>query len=146
MSEVIEKPKPKLVVDTNVLITTLNRKNPEFAIYSAFEQKSFDWIVSTEILAEYAEKLADFYSETTANLVFDILCTATNVIFTEPFYRWGIIQEDPDDNKFADVAISASADGLLTFDRHYQIFIDLKFPKLNIIHPKDFGAFMQKWT
>jgi hypothetical protein len=42
VSEVIEKPKPKLVVDTNVLITTLNRKNPEFAIYTAFERKSFE--------------------------------------------------------------------------------------------------------
>jgi uncharacterized protein len=71
------------------------------------------------------------------------LCTATNVIFTEPFFRWGIIHEDPDDNKFADLAISASADGLLTFDRHYQIFKDLPFPKLTIIHPNDFKAFMQ---
>ncbi|MFN4212815.1 MAG: PIN domain-containing protein, partial [Microgenomates group bacterium] len=84
--------------------------NKEISFYIAFEKKSFDCIVSTEILAEYAEKLADFYSETTANLVFDILCTATNVIFTEPFYLWGIIHDDPDDNKFADVAISASAD------------------------------------
>lgn len=145
MSDLAEKRRPKLVLDTNVLITTLNRKNPEFAIYTAFEQKSFDWIVSTEVLAEYEEKLADFYSETTANLVFDILCTATNVVFTEPFFRWGIIQEDPDDNKFADLAISASADGLLTFDRHYQIFKDLPFPKLTIIHPNDFKVFMQKW-
>lgn len=146
MSDLAEKRRPKLVLDTNVLITTLNRKNPEFAIYTAFEQKSFDWIVSTEVLAEYEEKLADFYSATTANLVFDILCTATNVIFTEPFFRWGIIQEDPDDNKFADLAISASADGLLTFDRHYQIFKDLSFPILTILHPKDFQSFMKNWA
>lgn len=146
MSDLAEKRRPKLVLDTNVLITTLNRKNPEFAIYTAFEQKSFDWIVSTEVLAEYEEKLADFYSATTANLVFDILCTATNVIFTEPFFRWGIIQEDPDDDKFADLAISASADGLLTFDRHYQIFKDLSFPILTILHPKDFQSFMKNWA
>jgi uncharacterized protein len=134
--------RPKLVVDTNVLIATINRKNPEHLIYTEFEKKSFDWIVSTEVLAEYAEKLTDFYSDTTANLVFDILCTATNVVFTEPFYRWGIIQEDPDDNKFSDLAISASADGLLTFDRHYQVFTNLKFPSLRIIHPKDFSGFL----
>jgi putative PIN family toxin of toxin-antitoxin system len=145
MSELINMPRPKLVVDTNVLITTINRKNPEYFIYTAFESKSFDWIVSTEVLAEYAEKLTDFYSETTANLVFDILCTATNVIFAETYYRWGIIQEDPDDNKFADLAISASADGLLTFDRHYQVFNDLKFPRLRIIHPRDFVTFLKNW-
>lgn len=39
----------KLVVDTNVLVTTINRKNPEFAIYEAFEKKAFDWIVSNGI-------------------------------------------------------------------------------------------------
>lgn len=144
MSSVYDPPRPKLVVDTNVLIATINRKNPEFAIYEAFEKKAFDWIVSTGILAEYAEQLTDFYSGITANLVFDILCTATNVIFAEPFYRWGILQ-DPDDNKFADVAISASADALLTFDRHFQVFKDLKFPPLNILHPKDFGSYMTQW-
>ncbi len=38
-------PKPKLVIDTNVFITTINRNNPEFNIYVAFEKKLFDWIV-----------------------------------------------------------------------------------------------------
>jgi len=78
-------PKPKLVIDTNVLITTINRNNPEFNIYEAFERKDFDWIVSTEVLAEYAEQVTEFYSESTANLVLDVLCTATNVVFTEPY-------------------------------------------------------------
>jgi len=137
---------PKLVVDTNVLITTINRKNPEFVVYEAFERKAFQWIVSTEILSEYAEQLTDFYSQTTANLVLDILCTATNVIFAEPFYRWGIIQEDPDDNKFADLAISASADALVTFDKHFHMFRDLKFPALNVLHPKGFSSFIAKWA
>lgn len=35
-------PKPRFVIDTNVLITTINRANPEFSIYEAFENKSFD--------------------------------------------------------------------------------------------------------
>jgi len=92
-------PKPKLVIDTNVLITTINRNNPEFDIYKAFERKLFHWIVSTEVLTEYAEQITDFYSASTANFVLDVLCSATNVIFTEPYYRWQIIEEDPDDNK-----------------------------------------------
>lgn len=135
---------PKLVIDTNVLITTINRNNPEFTIYQAFENKDFNWIVSNEILTEYTEQLTNFYSESTANLVLDILCTATNVVFTEPFYRWGIIQEDPDDNKFSDVAISASADALVTFDKHFHVFKDLKFPILQIVHPNEIDIFLKK--
>ena len=77
---------PKFVIGTNVLITTINRANPEFDIYQAFESKSFVWIVSTDVLAEYAEQVASFYSEFTANFVLDILCTANNVIFTKPYY------------------------------------------------------------
>lgn len=135
-------PIPKLVIDTNALITTINRRNPEYIIYQAFERKLFNWIVSTEVLAEYAEKLTGFYSETTADFVLDILCTATNVIFTEPYYRWGIIEEDKDDNKFSDLAISAAADGLVTFDKHFDIFRKLPFPTLNIIHPEKFQDFI----
>ena len=60
-------PKPKLVIDTNVLITTINRNNPEFNIYEAFERNQFDWVVSNEILTEYAEQITDFYSASAAN-------------------------------------------------------------------------------
>ncbi len=135
-------PKPKLVIDTNVLITTINRSNPEFSIYQAFENKSFNWIVSTDVLAEYAEQVTNFYSQFTANFVLDVLCTANNVTFAEPYYRWGIIQDDPDDNKFADLAISASADALITFDKHFNIFKKLTFPKLTILHPSRFNTFL----
>jgi putative PIN family toxin of toxin-antitoxin system len=138
------QPRLKLVIDTNVLITTINRRNPEFVIYQSFEQKDFNWIVSTEILTEYAEQLTDFYSEATANFVLDILCTATNVVFAEPYYRWGIIEEDPEDNKFADLALSASADALLTFDKHFNVFNQLSFPVLRILHPREFSAFVAK--
>lgn len=137
--------KPNLVIDTNVLITTINRNNPEFNIYEAFERKLFNWVVSTEVLTEYAEQISDFYSVSTANFVLDVLCTATNVIFTEPYYRWQIIEEDPDDNKFADLAISATADALITFDKHFNVFKELPFPKLNILHPKKFSAFLTKY-
>lgn len=145
MSRRKEKKKPKLVIDTNVLITTINRNNPEYEIYLSFENKDFNWVVSNEILSEYTETLSQFYSYSTANLVSDILCTATNVIFTEPFFRWGIIQEDPDDNKFADLAISSSCDAIVTFDRHFQVFEKLDFPKLKILHPKDFSLFLNSW-
>ncbi len=92
--------KIKAVIDTNVLLKTIKRTNSEFFIYQAFESELFDWVVSTEILNEYEEKLTDFYSSKTANLVLEILCNASNVIFAEPYFRWNLIIDDPDDNKF----------------------------------------------
>ena len=54
--------RPTVVIDTNVLIATINRRTSEFFIYEAFDARQFDWVVSTEILNEYAEKLTQFYS------------------------------------------------------------------------------------
>ncbi|WP_297337293.1 hypothetical protein [Algoriphagus sp.] len=81
----------------------------------------------------------------TANPVSDILCTATHVIFTEPFFRWGILPKDPADNKFADLVISSSCDAMVTFDRHSQVFEKLDFPKLKTLYPKDYSLFLYRW-
>jgi len=128
----------KAVIDTNVLIKTVKRSNAEFAIYEAFSTERFDWVVSTGILNEYEEQLTEFYSPKTAQLIVEVLCSAPNVIFAEPHFQWNIIEEDPDDNKFADLGISTGADCLVTFDRHFNVFQDLDFPKLRIFRPEDF--------
>jgi putative PIN family toxin of toxin-antitoxin system len=134
----------RIVIDTNVLIKTIRRTNPEFTIYKAFIAEHFEWVVSTGVLNEYEEKLCEFYSEKTSQLVIEVLCTAPNVIFTEPHFQWNIIEEDPDDNKFADLAISANADCLVTFDRHFNVFKNLDFPKLRIIRPDEFENLVLK--
>jgi predicted nucleic acid-binding protein len=94
--------------------------------------------VSTGILDEYEEKPSQFYSLQTAHLILEILCTADNVIFTEPSFRWNLITEDPDDNKFADLAISSNADALVTFDRHFDIFNNISFPNVTVLKPIEF--------
>ena len=52
----------RVVIDTNCLIASIPRHNPEYWLYKAFRNKAFDWVVSNEILFEYEEKLSDFYS------------------------------------------------------------------------------------
>ena len=133
----------RVVIDTNVLRTTINRKNFEFFIYEAFATKQFNWVVSTEILEEYAEKLCEFYSESTADYVLDMLCNANNTIFAEPYYQWDLIKTDQDDNKFSDLALSVNAHCLVTFDKHFNIFKKLDFPKLNVLNPKQFKRFLE---
>jgi uncharacterized protein len=135
----------KVVIDTNVLRLTIKKTNFERFIYDAFKDEAFDWIVSTEILEEYEEKLIEFYSTQTANLVLGILENAPNVIFAEPYFRWNIIIEDPDDNKFADLAISLNVDCLITNDKHFKVFKKLDFPKLTVMTPRQFEKFLNKF-
>ena len=59
----------KVVIDTNCLIASIPPYRDEYWLYRAFSQNKFRWVVSTEILNEYHEQIAEFYSCETADLV-----------------------------------------------------------------------------
>ncbi|MEM1119521.1 MAG: putative toxin-antitoxin system toxin component, PIN family [Bacteroidota bacterium] len=128
----------KVVIDTNCLIPSIPRGNPEYWLYEAFSSQKFDWVINNEVLLEYEEMLTIFYSERTANLVSSILMTATNVLQEEPFYKWNLITKDPDDNKFADLAIAANVNYLVTNDRHFNVLKNLPFPTVKVVTLKEF--------
>ncbi|MCR9101537.1 MAG: putative toxin-antitoxin system toxin component, PIN family [bacterium] len=130
----------KVVIDTNCLIVSIPRKNPEFWLYEAFSDGLFEWLISNEILTEYEEQLSSFYSPKTADLVLKILSTAPNVTFTEPYFRWELIETDPDDNKFADLAISANANYLVPHDKHFKVLDTIPFPTVKVV---DLSSFRQ---
>lgn len=134
----------RIVIDTNVLLATIGKKNFERFVYEAFKEEQFEWVVSTEILKEYEEMLIDFYSVETAGLVLGILENAHNVIFEEPAFRWALIVEDPDDNKFSDLALSTNANYMLTRDKHFNIFKKIDFPSLNVVNPEEFLEILKK--
>ena len=123
----------RVVIDTNCLIASIPAKNPEYWLYLAFRQKAFDWHISNEILLEYEETITNFYSPLTAELVINILLTASNVIRSEAFIRWNLIINDSDDNKFADLAVSANVNYLITNDHHFDILKKVSFPQVNIL-------------
>jgi uncharacterized protein len=108
----------------------------------AFRDQRFTWVVSTEILAEYEEKVAEFYSPQTANVVLKILTTAPNVEFASPHFKLGLIVNDPDDNKFSDLAISTNAQYLVSNDRDFNIFKQIAFPPLNVVKLHEFKAIL----
>jgi putative PIN family toxin of toxin-antitoxin system len=134
----------KVVIDTNVLRLTIKKGNFERFIYDAFKNEEFIWVVSTEILHEYEEKLIEFYSVQTADLILSILENAPNVIFAEPYFRWNLIRNDPDDNKFSDLVISVNAHCLVTNDKHFKVFKDLEFPKLKVVNPVQFKKILKQ--
>ena len=75
--------------------------------------------MSTEILLEYDEILSATYSEKTSQMILHQLTVAPNVVFAEPAFKWDLIIEDPDDNKFADLALSTNSDYLVSNDSHF---------------------------
>jgi putative PIN family toxin of toxin-antitoxin system len=132
----------KVIIDTNCLLLSIPPKNPEFWLYQAFANERFEWIISNEILSEYFEQLEVFYSYNTAMLVSNILVSSSNVTLKEPFYKWNLIEKDPDDNKFADLAISANVNYLVTEDKHFNILKTLPFPTVKVVNLKQFKAIL----
>ena len=131
-----------VIIDTNCLIASIPPKNPEYWLYRAFRQKAFDWVISNEIMLEYEEQIGEFYSQHTADLVLNILLTATNVVKTEPFIRWQLITADPDDDKFADLAISSNAQYLVTNDHHFDVLKTLSFPTVTVVSLNEFKVIL----
>ncbi len=130
----------RAVVDTNCLLASLNRNSPFHRLYELFASEAFEWVLSNEIATEYEEILTKHYSASTAKRVLEILLAAPNTSFQEAYYKWQLIADDPDDNKFVDVAIAANADYLVTNDRHFQPLLALVFPKVPLIDLQNFLA------
>lgn len=128
----------RAVIDTNCLLVSIPSQSRYFWLYQAFISGKFDWLISNEILAEYEEILAKYYSEKTAGIVLNILSVAPNVIYTEAYFKWNLIAQDPDDNKFADLAIAGNADYLVTNDKHYDPLKKIDFPKMNVVSLDEF--------
>jgi predicted nucleic acid-binding protein len=95
-------------------------------------------VLSNEILTEYDGVLTRHYSASTAAHVLEILLSAPNTSFQEAYYKWQLIEVDPDDNKFVDVAIATNADFLVTNDRHFEVLKQLAFPRVPVIRLQEF--------
>jgi len=126
------------VIDTNCLLASIPPKGNHYWLYLAFKAKRFQWLISNEIMAEYEERLVSRYSEKTANIVLRALSIAPNVIFGEAYFRWNLIENDADDNKFADLTIAGNADYLVTNDRHFNVLKTIDFPKLDFVTIDEF--------
>jgi len=134
----------RAVIDTNCLLLSIPPKNQEYWLYESFRKRHFEWILSNEIISEYAEQTSMFYSPSTSNLVLEVLLSAVNVGFVEPYFRWQLVEEDEDDNKFVDVTIASGADYLVTQDKHIHKLKSIPFPRLQIVKIDEFREIIKK--
>jgi predicted nucleic acid-binding protein len=96
--------------------------------------------VTTDILLEYEEIIARLMGPEFANEVLEILFDLDNLIRIERFFYWNLLEKDPDDNKFIDCAIAASADVLVSEDRVFRKLKQIKFPQVTCMRIDEFAA------
>jgi putative PIN family toxin of toxin-antitoxin system len=128
----------KIVFDTNCLLRILPKKSPYRCLWDDFLRGEFDLCYTTEILQEYEEILSRFYFPRIAEYALGTLVKAKNTSQVIPYYKWNLITNDPDDNKFVDCALNAGADYIVTNDKHFNVLKSNAFPPVKVI---DIDAF-----
>jgi len=54
------------------------------------------------------------------------------------FFKWLLLVNDEDDDKFADCAVSGNADFIVTDDKHFNTLKNVEFPAIKVIKTQDF--------
>ena len=100
--------------------------------------------VNTEILDEYEEILAQKINSEVATNVVEAIARLHTTIYQETYVHFGLIQDDEDDNKFVDCAVSAGASYIVTNDKHYNILKKLPWPKIDVVSIQEFMNLLQR--
>lgn len=130
-----------VVLDTNVVLQALKPRHDYSPIMDAWYSGRFVWGLSTDILMEYREVIVRQSGKARWTAMDNLLRLATtyrkNVLNVAPSFYFRTITADQDDDKFADCAITAHADWIVTEDSHFRALIGSGF-KPQPIKPSDF--------
>ena len=129
----------RIVLDTNCLLPSISHRSRYYPVWERFVCGEYDLCVTTEILAEYEEIVGRMTSPVVARLVVEAILRSPNTLRIEASFRFGLITEDPDDNKFVDCAIVANAECVVTNDSHFDVLATIPFPRVKVV---DLGTFL----
>ncbi len=130
--------KLRLVIDTNVLLVSFAPQTKYSWIFDALFAGKFELAVSNEILLEYQEQLSVRYGLKKTDSSLDFLLLLPNVISSEPYYLWHLVENDQDDNKFVDCYVSSQSDFLITNDKHLHKIKTNEFPQIAVLKYDEF--------
>lgn len=132
--------KPHIVLDTNVFLVSLAPQYKYHWIYQGILSDKFELCLTTDILLEYEEVASQRYGIERIEGMFNYLLLLPNVNFYNPSFRWYLIENDHDDDKFIDCYVTANADHLVGNDKHFNVLKTIDFPKINLLKYEEFEA------
>ncbi len=136
----------RVVIDTNVLLAALLKASRLRFIINAIAAGQIELVISTAILLEYQEILLRKTNEIVANNFLEFIKKLPGVVRVDTPFTWGIIEIDPDDNKFVDAGLIAGADYIITYDSHFDAVKARTFPTIGVINPDDFLVLLSDQT
>jgi predicted nucleic acid-binding protein len=111
-------------IDTNAVLGMFGRAAPLLALRHGLLAGKFRWALSNDILLEYQEIAAREMGAGGVERMLRFIELAGQargaILRVAPAFRFHLIADDADDDKFADCAIAAEADFIITEDRHFE--------------------------
>lgn len=118
---------------------SLPSKSPYHQIWTEFLNGDLEICVSPEILLEYEEIVSQKISSRMATILMEALTNRPNLVRTTPTWRFNLITQNPDDNKFVDCAICGMAEYIVSNDRHFDILKSIDFPLVTVRSIQEFS-------
>lgn len=134
----------RVVLDTNCLLASISSRSEFFVVWKGLHEGRYILCVSNDILAEYEEVIAAKASPIVAKHVIDALVDSEYVEFFDPQFKLGLIEKDPDDNKFVDCAFAANATFIVSQDHHLDVLATIDFPKIAVLKIQAFTALLKE--
>ncbi len=114
------KTRPRAVLDTNVFISALLFGGPSSRLVSLWQRNEIVFLLSSEVLKEYLRVLSYPKFRLTADEIKSLIAVEVAPFF-EPVKirtKLRLIDKDPSDNKFLELAVDGKADAIVSSDKH----------------------------
>lgn len=128
----------KIVIDTNVFLMSLPKISKYRPIFDSLINGEYSLAITEDIYQEYIEIIGQKTNGEIAKNFGEFLTQSQYVEINTVYYRWNLIEKDPDDNKFVDCAIAAKAKFIVSNDKHFNILKTIDFPNIEVIKADDF--------
>lgn len=133
-----------VVIDCNVLVMCLSSRSPWHSIYQSLVSGRYTLAVTDDIVLEYEEMIQKKYGTATANAFISLIHELPNVRHLNTYYRWQLIEADPDDNKYCDCVVAGRADCLVTEDNHFNVLKTISFPNISAVSIDEFASMLNQ--
>ena len=127
----------KVVLDTNVFISSVFFGGQPGKILAAWRDGKIMLVLSTEILEEYIEvlhRLEKLYPPVEADPIIALVLADSEIISVPPLN--GPVSSDPDDDKFIACALKSGANLIISGDKHLLAVSDYR--GIKVVKPSEF--------
>jgi uncharacterized protein len=140
-----ERAKFKVVIDTNIFVSSFMGGNPR-KIIDFWKKSEIILCLSNDILDEYIDvlKRMGFINEEELTELLLLFSKGFNILFTTKTPRIEFVKDDPDDDKFIECSVALSADFIITGDND---LLSLKrYMSIKILSPLEFVKYHENFA